>query len=351
MQQILSPQKNYAELDNYLINCGAKKVFLVCGNSIEGLQIGDYFLKLKMHLNIDICRFSNFQPNPLYESVLEGVEVFNSSNSDIIIAVGGGSAIDVAKAIKLYSDSHIDLVAIPTTAGTGSEATRYSVIYKDGEKQSLTDNRILPSAILFDPNTLNNLPRYHKKAALLDALCHCLESFWSVNSTVESQEYAKDSICIILKNYAAYLRGDNATNERMLRASYLAWKAINISQTTAGHAMCYKLTSFYNIAHGHAAALVVNELWPWMLNNMDKCVDYRGIDYLEKTFMELSDSITIEEFSSLLQSLHMPKPEKALMEDIEILKKSVNPDRLKNNPIGLDEAAITELYKRILFNL
>ena len=115
------------------------------------------------------------------------------------------------------------------------------------------------------------MPLYQKKATTLDALSHAIESYWSINSNDESKKYSMEAIKIILNNFNKYLDGDNSVNKDMLYAANLAGKAINITATTAGHAMCYKLTSLYNIAHGHAAMLVNSELLPYMMDNIDKC--------------------------------------------------------------------------------
>ena len=203
-------------------------------------------------------------------------------------------------------------------------------------------------------SALQTLPPYQKKSTMLDALCHALESFWSVNSTDESKGYSRKAIELILASQKAYLSGDAAACEDMLHAANLAGKAINITQTTAGHAMCYKLTSLFGIAHGHAAALCDRTLFPWMLRHTDKCIDTRGEDYLCRTFGEIASAFkcdTPEEasrkFRDLVDSLELSVPA-ASESDYEILKSSVNPTRLKNHPIALDGETIDMLYREIL---
>ena len=130
--------KDYGEIDDYLREKQVRSIFLVCDGAISFLDIDSYFQELQSRRGIEVYRFTDFKPNPQYESVIEGVRRFREQQSDIIFAVGGGSAMDVAKCIKLYA--HMDLsrncleqtivpntippAAIPTTAGTGSEATR-----------------------------------------------------------------------------------------------------------------------------------------------------------------------------------------------------------------------------------
>lgn len=217
-------------LDSYLKEKKVKSVFLVCDDSLQYLKLDGVINDLAERT--EVVRFSDFKPNPLYESVVEGVRKYRDSKCDIIVAVGGGSAIDIAKCVKLYTNlpgdgadglwlqskgtvDDIELLAIPTTAGTGSEATRYAVVYYDGKKQSITSETIIPNAVLFDPSVLESLPDYQKKSTVMDALCHAVESFWSVNSTDESKEYSRTAIKLIVSNIDDYLTGNKSKNEIM----------------------------------------------------------------------------------------------------------------------------------------
>ena len=366
-QLILSSENGYAELNGYLADNNICNIFLVCDSAYGFLKIKDYFDELE-DLGIEITKFSDFQPNPLYESVVEGVRLFNESGAKLIIAVGGGSAMDVAKCIKLYSNmdpsknyleqeivpNDVTLLAIPTTAGTGSEATRFAVIYYEGKKQSVADYSIIPTVVLFDESALKTLPLYQKKSTMLDAFCHAIESYWSVNSNDESKEYSKKAISGIMENLDAYLANDEAANREMMTAAHYAGKAINVTQTTAGHAMCYKLTSLYGVAHGHAAALVDTKLFPYMVSHTEDCVDPRGEAYLKKTFEEIASMLGCKstgeacvKLQQFFDSLDLLVPE-AAEEDFAELKTSVNPVRLKNNPVKLDEENIESLYRLIL---
>lgn len=368
-QNIIWADERYSGLDEYLRQTGAKRVLLVCGGSIRSLRINGYFEALPDRLGVEVVRFSDFQPNPLYESVVAGVELLWREGCDSIIAVGGGSSMDVAKCIKLYSNMNpsqnylrqaivpndLPLLAAPTTAGTGSEATRYAVVYYEGEKQSVTDDSCIPATVLFDPSALETLPLYQKKSAMLDALCHAIEAFWSVNSTPVSQGYSRQAIRLILENMEGYLNGDSARNPEMLKAAHFGGKAINITQTTAGHAMCYKLTSLYGVAHGHAAAMCVRRLWPYMLEHSEECIDPRGGAYLQGVFGELAAAMACdsarqaaERFSEIYKTLGLPTPRCNGDAELDLLSESVNLVRLKNHPIALDAQAIRGLYREIL---
>lgn len=359
-------KEDYKSLDQYLIR--VKKVFLVAGNSVEKMMIGEYFCLLEKRLGIEVVRFKDFEPNPTYESVVKAVDLFRNEGCDSIVAIGGGSAIDVAKCVKLFSNmentsnylsqsiipNNIVFMAIPTTAGTGSEATRYSVIYYKGEKQSITDNSCIPSIVVFDSAALKTLPEYHRKVSMMDALCHAIESFWSVNSTEESKVYSREAIRMIFQYKDSYLANEEVGNIGMLKAANIAGKAINITQTTAGHAFSYKLTGLYGIAHGHAVALCLSKIFPYMSNHLEKCIDVRGKNYLLKVLEEISEAmncITIEEaiekFDKLIEELSLNIPD-VKDSDYDILKNSVNAERLKNHPIEIDLKGIDVLYHEIL---
>lgn len=369
-QKIIFLKNNDIKLiDDYLNDNRIKTFLLVCDSAIKFLKYNSYFENLEKRLNIKVVKFDDFKPNPDYSSVKKGVDVFCQNCCDSIIAIGGGSAIDVAKCIKLYVNmnhnknylsqdivpNNIKFAVIPTTAGTGSEATKYAVVYYNDEKQSISHESCIPTTVFMDSSVLETLPEYQKKATMLDALCHSIESFWSVNSTDESKQYSKQAIKLILENKNAYLLNKKIGNENMLKAAHIAGKAINITQTTAGHAMCYKLTSLYGIAHGHAAALCVSALWKYMINNLNNCIDPRGIQYLKSVFVNIADAMdcdtaenSIRRFDEILFEMNIEAPVVNNDTDYTILKKSVNPVRLKNNPINLDLSAIDKIYHKIL---
>ena len=377
-QQIITSTNEFEALDNWISANNISKLFLVCDTSFQFLtEIRKYIEQIEetdhtpSGTELKVVRFDDFQPNPLYDSVVKGVKLFRESGSDAIMAVGGGSAMDVAKCIKLYSNmdsegaegaflridivpNDVPFIAMPTTAGTGSEATRYAVIYYEGKKQSVADLSAIPGTVLMDSSVLKTLPEYQKKSTMMDAFCHSIESFWSVNSTEESKGYSRQALKIIMDNMDGYLANSEDGNSNMLLAANLAGKAINITQTTAGHAMCYKLTSLYGIAHGHAAALCVSVLWPYMIGHTNLCIDSRGQEYLDKVFLELayvmgenSPFDGFNKFNNVLNTLCLEKPQ-IKDNDYEVLTKSVNPVRLKNNPIALDKAIIDFLYHRMM---
>ena len=353
------------QIEECLSQCNANRIFVVGGTTYQKSKLKGFF----EHLPYSVTVFCDFSANPSYESVKAGVKLFSDRKCDLIAAVGGGSAIDVAKCIKLFStmnpdenyltqdkkDSRIPLMAVPTTAGTGSESTKYAVIYDKGEKQSVADESILPDFVVFEPELLKTLPDYQRKTTMMDALCHSVESFWSVNSTEESKILSLKALKMILQYKDAYLSNTDEGNEKMLLASNLAGQAIHITQTTAVHAMCYKITSLYGISHGHAAALCLPAVWNYMLENTALCADIRGEKYLKSILRRLAEamgSVSLEnsvvKVKRMIDSLGLEYPALKDIAELEVLADSVNPIRLKNHPVLMEREAFIKLYQEIL---
>ena len=136
-----------------------------------------------------------------------------------------------------------------------------------------------------------------------------------------------------------------------MRASNYAGKAINITATTAAHAMSYKVTTIFGIPHGHAVAVCMRYVWEHLINNDKKCTDTRGREYLKHTLDSIQSLISLGDFHRLMENLGMQYPisyNKA--SQLEILTKSVNPVRLKNYPVSLNEKEIKDIYERIIRN-
>ncbi len=368
MKQIIISNKVWQkDIKQILRKKQIKHIFLVCTKSFKRQEM--YFEMIKVLAEYNITEFTEFLPNPTYESIIEGCEIFKSRGCDFIIAAGGGSCMDIAKCIKLFAymnkfgnyleqpivENNISILAIPTTAGSGSEATQFAVVYYNGEKQSVSHKSCIPEYVIFEPSLLETLPDYQKKAALFDTLSHAIESYWSVNSTSKSREYSKIAIQLIMKNKDAYVKNDKTCNREMLKAANFAGKAINISKTTAGHAMSYKLTSLYGLAHGHAVMCIIPSLWLFMLKNLDNCTDARGLLYLQEIFDEISMCLecknsleAVEMLENMIIDFGMEYPILNNVEELEILCDSVNIERLINNPILLTRDDIKLLYIEIL---
>ncbi len=313
--------------------------------------------------------FDKFTPNPQYEDVCEGVKLFKNNGCDVIISIGGGSTIDTAKAIRCFSAmdepptgcSYFDMemiypdvkhIAIPTTAGTGSESTRFSVVYYQKAKQSLTGDILLPDLAILAPEVLKTLPDYQKKSTYLDAVCQAIESMWSVNATSESRGYAFTALSELIDSKNDYFDNNYAdAMRRIMISANLSGKAINISQTTAAHAMSYKITSLLGYSHGHAVAMCLPGCWKMLLQNSQRTTLSGGPKELDKVFKLIAKAFHVKNeilaynaFCNLYDSLSLPRIEALSDEQLHLLASSVNPERLKNFPLSLTEDDFISLY-------
>lgn len=313
--------------------------------------------------------FSDFEPNPKYDDLKKGLDLINSRIFSLIIAIGGGTAIDIAKMMKALAykecylesvitgeeqiiDEGIPLLAIPTTSGTGSEATQFSVMYIGKNKYSISSEYIYPEYVYLNPAFSMSAPPYLTACTGLDALCQAVEALWCVNATDESNRYAVEAISLAYKHLqAAVTENTEEAKAAMQTSAYLAGKAINITRTTAPHALSYAFTSYYGIPHGHAVALSLPFFveFNYTVNSAD-CMDKRGanavrqridlflqafgtdIDNAKKDLLEFFSRIGIEtSISKLIDNF-----------ENSIIVENVNTQRLGNNPRAVTAQTITD---------
>ena len=189
-------------------------------------------------------------PNP----TLEYAESIDLSMYDEIHSIGGGSTIDVGKWLaKKYNLKH---TVTPTTAGTGSEVTKFCVLNVHGKKTTFTDDKFIPDSYILDPTLVVSLPELHTLSSGLDALSQALEAHWSKNGTRESARYAETAAKLVQQNLKECLSHPDNLKARMnmLIAANFSGRAINITKTNVCHAISYPLTDEYGIPHGIACA-------------------------------------------------------------------------------------------------
>lgn len=352
MQKVIKSKNLLFELKEIFSLAQAKKILLVCDSVISFLPLEN----ILTNPSFNFIFFDKVLPNPTVEIVSLATETYLTNNCDAILAIGGGSVIDVAKSMKnnLIKTKHQTpiLIALPTTAGTGSESTKFAVIYDNGKKLSIENEQIIPDYALLVPEFLKNLPTYQKKCTVFDALAQAIESLWSVNSTEESSAYAKKAIELLVPTISSYVLENKYLEEVSLAANF-AGRAINISKTTAPHAMSYKLTDIYGFPHGHAVALCLPKVWRFMTEHPEKIADTRGKDYIKKIFLTIAkylnkrnESEAIDYIESLINLFDFERP-RISNEDLDVLVNSVNIDRLSNNPIKLEKDDLKMLYLQI----
>ena len=306
--------------------------------------------------------FTNFELNPKLEDVQRGIEAYCRCQPDLVIALGGGTAIDMAKLIGSLAvqattardiatgQASIEvagkpLMAIPTTAGTGSEATHFAVVYVEGEKYSVAHPSLLPRYAVVDSKLTASLPKRITAATGLDAFCQAIESMWAVAATEESMQYATEAARLAFGNLVTATNSPTPeAREAMSRASHLAGKAINITKTTAPHALSYALTSRQGVPHGMAVAITLAPMLVFNAAVTDHdCIDPRGTVAVRDRIARILDvmgSNNVDDASELITSLLLqidcPTTFDAVgvdtSDELRSIVDSVNVERLLNNP-------------------
>lgn len=360
MQKVFINQ-GLSVLNEVLSGLQVNKIFFIVGNNAYS-SIKTLLQPYIQGLNTEffIASDSNF------ETIINGSEQLRQGKPDIIIAVGGGRIIDVAKLIstaalftynyesiikgkEVIADKFKPLLVMPTTAGTGSEATSFSVVYFQEKKYSVVSKYLLPDYVIADSSLVQNMPDYLKSCTVFDAFSQAIESFWSVGSTPSSRKNAKESITLISQNIKNYLNNDKKTIKYMVNAVYLSGLAINESKTTLPHALSYFLTNRYNVPHGHAVALT--------LGFVGKLNASLGDDKLKQVMQDISDMLNInvinfEQYWRDLMKISGLEVNLSKLgikqQDLELIVDSVNVERLKNNPLNINKQILVKELTEIL---
>jgi len=369
--QILFGDGKICEVENILQELSAQKVLLVTGRGSFSSCGAEAALKpiLKGYTTE---RFYDFRANPQFEDIEKGLSLARQMNPDVILAVGGGSPLDLAKIIAIGARSDqsvrdlvveqnfdealkVPVVAIPTTSGTGSEVTRFAVLYDGDQKQSTDHPQMIPEYVVLDPELTYSMSPKITAETGLDALCQAIEAFWSCHSTEESRKYSAKAIRLAWEALPdAVLNPTPESRRAMCEASLLAGKAINIAKTTACHAISYVITIHWRVPHGHAVALT---LAPMLVHNAgctaNDVIDSRGVDHvltMMRTIYELlgceDDKSLVSKVENFIRSLGLETNLNELgitaASDRELIASSVNQERLANNPRALSKKQILD---------
>ena len=374
MTKILTGIGTLSQLSDIRAEFKANKIMLVTGKASYSASGAKSVVDAALQEDT-VVHFSDFDVNPKIEDAERGVARAIEAGVDLIVGVGGGSVMDMAKLIKAFykqpekskelakgevamTDPGIPMVLIPTTAGSGSEATHFAVVYIGLDKYSLASQSLLPDAVILDGTLIASATHYQKACNGLDALAQAIESAWAAGSTEQSREYSFDAVTLCAKYLKDVLLpgADERALQGMMEASNLAGKAINISKTTAAHAWSYAITSHYDVPHGHAVWLTLPRIFQMHATaSASELTDQRGQKHFSAVMRRLMDVLGIDEATDSARSLalylqniniegDMSKIGANTNEKREFLSKQVNMQRMSNNPINLGEPAVKRIF-------
>jgi alcohol dehydrogenase class IV len=316
-------------------------------------------------LGVRAVFFSEVEPNPSIQTADRCAKVALEEGVDFFVAFGGGSVIDAAKAANVvYSlggsagdylwprsvDEELrPLVAIPTTHGTGSEVTKYSVLMDERKmKVAISGRGVFPSIAVLDPEVLRYLPRDQSASTGLDALSHAIEAYFSGKSSPFSDVFALEAARIIFRKLPCAVEGFLDCREWMLYASMLAGIAINFTGTNIGHGLGYPLTTTLNLPHGFASAIILLSASEFYESYLPSRAEYfmnsvgiKGIGGLREALKELHRKVGAP---TSLRELNLSEKQLGFYVS-EGLKYRRN---LQNAPFEVTEEIAKEIFAKLL---
>jgi alcohol dehydrogenase len=341
----------------YLNQLGKKALLVTGKHSAKTSGALDDILMVLTSLKIDHTMFDRVEENPVLETVMAGTQAFTDDRCDFLVGIGGGSPIDTAKAIALVAANHLDVnniynlalfkqtypvVAVPTTAGTGTEVTQYSVLTDAAtrKKAGFGHDLAYPTLALVDPKYTLTLPTSITLNTAIDALSHLLEGIYSNKRTPLIYPIIFQGVSLILSNLTNALHNpdDKPGREALMRASLYGGIAISHTSTTLQHSLGYPLTSVYNIPHGLTNGIVMQQVmdlyYPYVKTELDSLFNYLNISR--------------NGFSRWLDTLDLTTGVKLTSEFIETKIPEVMSSRnMANNPLEVSSEHIRLIYQSL----
>ena len=276
-QNITVGKGSLAKLPEIAKKSGGSHAFLMSGPHLEKMGLVEKAANSLKSAGIAVDTFTDIEGNPSVETVDKATAAFKEAGADFIVAFGGGSPMDVAKAVGVtakyggsiteYEGAHkvpgpiIPLIAIPTTAGTGSEVTAFSVITDHSRDYKLTvfSYEILPAYAILDAELLTTAPASVAAACGIDAFIHAEEAYISTAASPFSDAMAEKAMSLIGKNIRRFVanRGDIEAAESMLVGSLFAGIAFSFARLGNVHAMSHPVSAFFDVPHGVANAVLL----------------------------------------------------------------------------------------------
>jgi len=325
------------ELVSLLKKNEVKSILMVSDQSLVKLHLIDPFISLCEQHTITVVLYDKVVPNPTLDNVEEGYALALKHNVEWLVAIGGGSVMDAAKAIgvKMVRKTPLKklkgifkvikpippLVCIPTTAGTGSETTVASVLSDPltKEKFAISDPALFPHTAILDPTLLQSLPPFILASTGMDALTHGIESYLNQNHTQQSKLDALESMDIVFKHLLkAYQEQSLFDKEQMLWASFLAGRSFTRAYVGYVHGLAHQLGAFYHVPHGVANAMLL----PHVLRTYGASIHpqlaslyVRFIDSTSTLPLSLQAQALIETIEGMNEKMNIPQTLESLNDD------------------------------------
>ena len=367
-----------AELPDLVRDLGAHRVLLVCGRRSFEASGAARVLPALEEVSTVTC-WSDFRPNSDAEDLSVGLEVLAASQPDLVVAVGGGTAMDLAKLLVAYAGLDPDdlttmirrgepipsrglgLILVPTTSGSGSEATHFAVVYIGAEKFSIAGPGLYADAVVLDPQLSLSGSPYQRATSGIDAIAQAIESLWASAADDRSRGFARQALDLLLPAIVPYVRTpvpDLAVARAMTLGAHHAGRAIDISRTTAPHALSYGLTKHHGLPHGHAVGLTLGAcIAVHAAAGPEDLLAHVDPDEHAAAMVAILDRLGAEDaeeahrrFDELMEQVGLaPGLERhgvVTVEQRAALAQGVNIERLGNNPVAFDTAGLEDLLAR-----
>ncbi|MBM7560005.1 MULTISPECIES: iron-containing alcohol dehydrogenase [Marinitoga] len=323
-------------------------IMIVCEKFAYNLG---YIDRLKEILD-NVFVFDEVEPNPPTYVINNGVKFALENNIKTIIALGGGSSIDTAKAISCLEEDienpkelkrKTKLIAIPTTSGTGSEVTNVGVYtFSNNLKKPLVTDSFWPDISIVDPTLTYSMPKNVTGSTGLDAFTHAIESYWALSTQNISKSIALKTMKLIFENLEKSIDGDKKARDVMSEASMMAGIAFSQTRTTAAHAISFPLTNIYKIPHGLACALSLYKLIEYVNNEnpLEEIINYLELNSINELSSWIKKMIEKSGYSFKLRDYGVNNLE-------EIADISLKANIIELTPIKIDKEKLMNLLKDI----
>ena len=354
---------------------GFKKVFVASDPDLIKFGVTAKVLAVLDGAKIDYTVFSDIKPNPTIENVKAGVKMFRECGADCIVAIGGGSSIDTAKAVGIiitnpeFEDVRslegvaptknmcVPIIAVPTTAGTAAEVTINYVI-TDAEKNRkmvCVDVHDIPVVAVVDPDMMATMPKGLTAATGMDALTHAIEGYITGGAWALSDMFHIEAIRIIAKSLRAAVAGEDEGREGMALGQYIAGMGFSNVGLGIVHSMAHPLGALYDTPHGVANAIILPTVMEYNAEATGDKYKYiaeaMGVEGVDKMSVAEYRKAAVDAVRQLSVDVGIPTDLKEIVkaEDIPFLAQSAFDDACRpGNPRATSVEDITALYKSLL---